>query len=131
MRTMRRLKMSAVSGVAVLALTACASEKPELATINTNPSPYAQGEAHSEPLFYNGRTYQVQFRHIVADKVYTVNVSARGRSLGRTEDDGRIVSEVGRNAINHFACRDTQKAQILDGSLQPGTVGWNMQARCV
>jgi hypothetical protein len=131
MRTMRRLKMSTLSGAAVLALTACASEKPELATINTNPSPYAQGEAHSEPLFYNGRTYQVQFRHIVAEKVYTVNVSARGRSLGRTEDDGRIVSEVGRNAINHFACRDTQKAQILDGSLQPGTVGWNMQARCV
>ena len=122
--------MFAVSGVTVLAISACASEKPELASINTNPSPYAQGEAHTEPLYYNGRTYQVQFRHIIAEQVFTVNVSARGRSLGRTAEDGRIVSEVGRNAVNHFACKNNQKAQIVDGSLQPGTVGWNMRARC-
>lgn len=131
MSTMQRLRMSAVSCVAVLTVSACASEKPELATINTNPSPYARGDVHSEPLFYNGRTYQVQFRHIVAEQVYTVNVSARGRSLGRTAADGRIVSEVGRNAINHFACKDKQKAQILDGSVEPSAVGWNMRARCV
>jgi hypothetical protein len=122
--------MFAVSGVMVLALSACASEKPKLASINTNPSPYAQGEAHTEPLYYNGRTYQVRFRHIIAEQVFTVNVSARGRSLGKTAADARIVSEVGRNAVNHFACKDNQKAQILDGSVQPSTVGWNMRARC-
>lgn len=127
---MRRLTMFAVSGVAVLALSGCASKKPELASINANPSPYAQGQTHTEPLYYNGRTYQVQFRHIIAEQVFTVNVSARGRSLGRTAEDGRIVSEVGRNAVNHFACKNNQKAQIVDGSLQPGTVGWNMRARC-
>ncbi|MEO9874597.1 MAG: hypothetical protein ABJM26_13720 [Anderseniella sp.] len=127
---MHRLRMFAVSGVTVLTIAACASEKPKLASINTNPSPYAQGEAHTEPLYYNGRTYQVQFRHIIAEQVYTVNVSARGRSLGKTAADARIVSEVGRNAVNHFACKDNQKAQILDGSVQPSTVGWNMRARC-
>jgi hypothetical protein len=127
---MRRLKLFAVSGVAVLALSACASEKPELAAINTNPSPYAQGQAHTEPLYYNGRTYQVQFRHIIAEQVFAVNVSARGRSLGQTAADGRIVSEVGRNAINHFACKDSQKAQILNDSVHPGAVGWKMRARC-
>lgn len=127
---MHPAKLIAVSGVTVLALSACASEKPRLASINTNPSPYAQGEAHTEPLYYNGRTYQVQFRHVIAEQVFTVNVSARGRSLGKTKADARIVSEVGRNAINHFACKDNQKAQILDGSVQPSTVGWNMRARC-
>jgi hypothetical protein len=127
---MHPAKLFAVSGVMVLALSACASEKPKLASINTNPSPYAQGEVHTEPLYYNGRTYQVQFRHIIAEQVFTVNVSARGRSLGKTAADARIVSEVGRNAVNHFACKDNQKAQILDGSVQPSTVGWNMRARC-
>ena len=131
MSTMRRLKMSAVSGMVALGVSACASEKPELATINSNPSPYAQGAAHSEPLFYNGRTYQVQFRHIVGEQVYTVNVTARGGSLGRTAADRRTASEVGRNAIGHFACEDGQKAKILKGSAQPGAVGWNMRARCV
>lgn len=127
---MHRLKLFAASGVAVLALSGCASKKPELAAINTNPSPYAQGQAHTEPLYYNGRTYQVQFRHIIAEQVFAVNVSARGRSLGKTAADGRIVSEVGRNAINHFACKDSQKAQILAGSVQPSAVGWKMRARC-
>ena len=127
---MHLVKLFAVFGVAALVLAACASEKPELASINTNPSPYAQGQSHTEPLYYNGRTYQVQFRHIIAEQVYTVNVSARGRSLGKTPADARIVSEVGRNAINHFACKNNQKAQIVDGSVQPSTVGWNMRARC-
>ncbi|WP_108883056.1 hypothetical protein [Anderseniella sp. Alg231-50] len=127
---MRRFKKIAVSSMAVLAISACASEKPKLASINANPSPYAQGQSHTEPLFYNGRTYQVQFKHIVAQRVYSVNVSARGRSLGKTAADARIVSEVGRNAINHFACKDNQKAKILDGSVEPSTVGWNMRARC-
>ena len=79
---MRRLKLFAVSGVVVLTISACASEKPDLAAIKSNPSPYAQGQAHTEPLYYNGRTYQVQFRHIIAEQVYAVNVSVRGRSLG-------------------------------------------------
>lgn len=128
---MHLVKTFAVSGVTVMAVAACASDKPELAAINTNPSPYAQGQAHTEPLYYNGRTYQVQFRHIIAEQVFAVNVSARGRSLGKTAADRRIVSEVGRNAINHFACKDSQKAQILDGSVQPSAVGWKMRARCV
>ncbi len=128
---MRRRMLSAMFGLTVLAISACASEKPKLVAINTNPSPYAQGQAHTEPLYYNGRTYQVQFRHIVAEQVFDVNVSAPGRSLGKTPADSRIVSEVGRNAINHFTCKDGQKAQIVDGSVQPGTVGWKMRARCV
>lgn len=127
---MRRFRKIAVSTVVVLAISACASEKPQLASINTNPSPYARGQSHTEPLYYNGRTYQVQFKHIIAERVYSVNVSARGRRLGKTAADARIVSEVGRNAINHFACKDNQKAQIVDGSVEPSTVGWNMRARC-
>ena len=128
---MRRWNLFAFLGLTGLTVSACASEKPKLAMVNANPSPYAQGQAHTEPLFYNGRTYQVQFRHIVAEQVFDVNVSAPGRSLGKTPADSRIVSEVGRNAINHFACKDDQKAQIVDGSVQPGTVGWKMRAQCV
>ncbi len=40
------------------------------------------------------------------------------------------MSDVGHNAINHFACQDGVKALVLDGSVQPGNVGWKMRARC-
>ena len=128
---MRRLKLIAVLGLTAVTVSACLSDRPKLASVNSSPPQLEQGPARSEPLFYNGRTYQVQFRHVGAEQVYAVNVSARGRVLGKTAADGRVMSEVGRNAINHFACQDGQKAQVLDGSVQPGIAGWNMRARCV
>ncbi len=123
---------SPVFAVLLLLVSGCAAEKPKLAAVvNDNPSPYAKGQSHTEPLYYNGRTYRVQFRHIIAEKVFDVNVSAPGRTLGQEAGDSLIVSEVGRNAINHFACKDTQKAQILPGSAKPAGQGWEMRARCV
>jgi len=127
---MRRLKLIAVLGLTGVTVSACLSDRPKPASVSSiSPQP-EQGPARTEPLFYNGRTYHVQFRHIGAEQVYAVNVSARGSVLGKTSADGRVMSEVGRNAINHFACQDGRKAQILDGSVQPGNVGWKMRARC-
>jgi hypothetical protein len=120
----------AVAAFLGLSMVACAADKPDI-TVDTNPSPYSSGKTHSEPLFYNGKTYQVQFRHDVAQQVYHVNVSAAGRVLGKSAGDSRIVSEVGRNAINHFACQSGQKAEIIPGSAKPTAAGWSMQARCV
>jgi hypothetical protein len=65
-------------------LSGCAAEKPRLASVNTNPSPYASGKIHTEPLYYNGKTYQVRMQHRVSDGVFLVNVSAPGRRLGTT-----------------------------------------------
>lgn len=117
----------------VLLAAGCAAEKPRLAVpVNTNPSPYASGKAHVEPLFYNGKTYQVRMQHVVAEQVFHVNVSAPGRTLGNTPGDERIVSEVGRNAVNHFACPDGQRARLDPGSAKPAVnAGWDMRVRCV
>jgi hypothetical protein len=112
-------------------VVACAAEKPRIVPVNTNPSPYASGAIHTEPLYYNGRTYQVRMQHIAADEVYLVNVSAPGRRLGNSEGDIRIVSEVGRNAVNHFACPDKHKARLEPGSAKAAAnAGWDMRVRC-
>lgn len=128
---MRRLKLIAVLGLTAVTVSACLSDRPKLASVNSGPPQTEQEPARTEPLFYNGRTYQVQFRHMAPEQVYAVNVTARGSVLGKTAADGRVMSEVGRNAINHFACQDGQKAEVLDGSVQPGIAGWNLRARCV
>jgi hypothetical protein len=109
----------------------CAAEKPRLASVNTNPSPYASGKIHTEPLYYNGKTYQVRMQHRVSDGIFLVNVSAPGRRLGTTPGDGEIVSEVGRNAVNHFACPDSQRARVQPGSARPAAnQGWDMRVKC-
>lgn len=127
---MRRLKLIAVLGFTGLTLSACLSDRPKLGSVGALPPQQDLGPARVEPLFYNGRTYQVQFRQIKTEQAYVVDVSAKGSVLGKTTADGRIMSEVGRNAINHYVCLDGQTAQILDGSVQPGVVGWKMQAKC-
>jgi hypothetical protein len=128
---MRQLRLIlAVLGASAM-LSACAAEKPRLATVNTNPSPYASGKIHTEPLYYNGKTYQVRMQHRVSDGVFLVNVSAPGRRLGTTSGDGQIVSEVGRNAVNHFACPDSQRARVQPGSARPAAnQGWDMRVTC-
>lgn len=127
-----RLNTVLIMALCMLAV-ACAAEKPRLEVpVNTNPSPYASGKLHVEPLFYNGKTYQVSMQHMVAQKVFNVNVSAPGRRLGKTSGDEHIVSEVGRNAVNHFACPDGQRAQVEPGSAKPAVnAGWDMRVRCV
>lgn len=129
---MRHLLRLAIAGMAVAVLAGCAAERPKLVVANTNPSPYASGNIHTEPLFYNGKTYQVRMQHVVAEQVFNVNVSAPGRLLGKTAGDERIVSEVGRNAVRHFACSDSQRAQVEPGSARPAVnAGWDMRVRCV
>ena len=135
---LRRNGNSPIAGLCVavcctLLAAGCAAEKPRLAVpVNTNPSPYASGKAHVEPLFYNGKTYQVRMQHVLAEQVFHVNVSAPGRTLGNTPGDERIVSEVGRNAVNHFACPDGQRARLDPGSAKPAVnAGWDMRVRCV
>ncbi len=129
---MRQLKNMAVLALGGLLAVACAAEKPRIVAVNTpKASPYASGAIHTEPLYYNGRTYQVRMQHVAADKVYLVNVSAPGRRLGSTEGDIRIVSEVGRNAVNHFACPDKHKARLEPGSAKvAANAGWDMRVRC-
>lgn len=124
-------KTGPVLAACVLA-AGCAAEKPKLVAVNTNPSPYASGKIHTEPLYYNGKTYQVRMQHVVADQVFLVNVAAPGRTLGSTDGDRHIVSEVGRNAVNHFACPDKQKARVEPGSAKPAVnSGWDMRVKCV
>jgi hypothetical protein len=81
---MRQLRLILLVAGSVVWLSGCAAEKPRLASVNTNPSPYASGKIHTEPLYYNGKTYQVRMQHRVSDGIFLVNVSAPGRRLGTT-----------------------------------------------
>ncbi len=57
-------------------------------------------------------------------------VSAPGRRLGATRGDARIVAQVAASTVQHFTCRDGQKAHVRPGSLQPRNGHWLMLVDC-
>jgi hypothetical protein len=109
-----------------LAVSGC--DKPSEPTIVA--SPYADGEELREPIIYNGKRYEVSFRFRAAGNLYDVEVTAKGRKLGGTDGDRRIVEQVAMSAVRHFACPTGQRSQVVSGSARHGASAWGMQVRC-
>ncbi len=114
--------------ISVIAVTvgACAQNRARVVS-----SPYSNGVQHSEPIFYNGKNYKMDFRFQAARNAYDVKTSGKGgRPLGSKPGDQKIVSNVVSSAIRHFACARGQKATIIPGTAKSVNGAWRMQARC-
>ena len=121
---MRRI--FAAAGLFVL-LAGCSGQK---ATVTRNP--YLDGAAHKEPVFYNGKHYDMRFRYLAASNSYDINIAGRGgRKLGNKPGDAKIVREVVVSALRHFACARGQKGHVVPGSIRHESGSWRMQARCL
>jgi hypothetical protein len=93
-------------------------------------SPYADGIEHIEPVVYNGKSYDVGFRFSAAGNMYEVTVAGKGRRLGGTAGDQKIVEQVAISAVRHFACPTGQRGEVVAGSTRHGGSAWGMQVRC-
>jgi len=112
--------------VMAMVLGACAQNRARVVS-----SPYASGVQYSEPVFYNGKNYKMDFRYQAARNAYDVKVSGKGgRRLGSKPGDQKIVSDMVSSAIRHFACANGQKATVLPGTARSQNGAWAMQARC-
>jgi hypothetical protein len=99
-------------------------------TVSIVSSPYSDGAEHSEPVVYNGKSYEVSFRFSAAGNFYEVTVAGKGRKIGGTTGDQHIVEQVAISAVRHFACPTGQRGQVVPGSAQHGGSAWGMQVRC-
>lgn len=105
---------------------ACAQNKARVVS-----SPYSDGVLHSEPVFYNGKNYKLDFRYKAPRNAYDVKVTGKGgRKLGSKPGDQKIVSNMVSSAIRHFACARRQKATVVPGTARNENGAWKMQARC-
>jgi len=94
-------------------------------------SPYSSGASHTEPVFYNGKNYSMQFQYQAFRNAYDVNITGKGgRRLGRKAGDQKIARQVASSAIGYFACARGQKAFVVPGTLRNTNGTWQMQARC-
>lgn len=112
-----------------LALAGCDSPRPEARIISAPPGD--EKVSHSEPVFYNGKHYKVDFKYSRDLNAYAVKVTGKGRSLGSTEGDRKIVEQIALSTVRHFACPSRFKGQVVPGTSKHTGSAWEMQARCV
>ncbi len=78
--------------------------------------------ARTEPVFYNGKTYQVAINP-VSDGSVALNIG------GMTGAQGKDANALASSTLFHFACRDSQKAQLQGQPVFDGA-SWKATGRC-
>lgn len=110
-------RLSAMIAIAVL-LGACAA-KPNVKV--THDQGTMQTKSRSEPVFYNGKTYQLDYDY--AGGAFDMRVSGMGP---KQQKDAIAVAT---SSLGYFACPDGQKGQLTGTPAFEGGQ-WKMQARC-
>jgi len=89
----------------------------------TSTQPAVQTQARSEPIFYNGKQYNMAYTYNEPLNAFDVKVSGLGAKQGK--DAKNIVF----SGVRYFACPDPQVAQIIGEPRYTGS-DWLLQARC-
>jgi hypothetical protein len=105
--------------LSALTLAAC-TQKPKEAKIE--PAPVAVPASRSEPIFYNGKTYQLSYTRNAAG-VYAMTV--RGMSAKQKSDAVAVAT----SSLRYFACRDGQEGKLLNTPSYASSA-WKMTAAC-
>ena len=122
---MRRIAVAAICVMPVL--VACEKREP----VQVVSSLYASGTAHSEPVVYNGKPYNVSMTFQAANNAYDVVVAGKGgRPLGREAGDRKIVEQVGSSTVRHYACSGRTKGNIVPGTSRHTGKTWLMRVKC-
>jgi lipopolysaccharide export system protein LptC len=79
-------------------------------------------QSRNEPIFYNGKTYQLRFSP-AGPGSYAMSVA--GMSATQTKD----AEAVATSSLRYFACRDGQNGKLTDTPHYDGSL-WRMTARC-
>jgi hypothetical protein len=106
---------------AALMLTGCKTSSN--VTINQHGTAQMQTASRSEPIFYNGKTYRLDFSYLQSAKTFDMRVSGMGP---KQQNDAEAVATSG---LRYFACTDSQSSQLIGGPSYNNGV-WNVQAKC-
>jgi hypothetical protein len=104
-------------------LTACSQSPSAIRITNDQVPAQVQAKPRSEPVFYNGKTYQLDFAPD-AGGGYVMSVS--GMSAKQEKDAVAITT----SSLRYFACKDSQTSKLLT---KPTYIEskWNLTAHCV
>lgn len=105
---------------AALALAACSQS--DVRVTREKPAPQVVMTPRSEPIFYNGKTYRLDFAP-KGPNLFDMAVSGMGPSQQKD------AVAVATSSLGYFACPEGQKGKLQANPVY--TSGkWRMQARC-
>jgi hypothetical protein len=115
--------MNRIIPVAMLAvaLYGCSGSDSNVRITNDKPQ-VAVPKARSEPIFYNGKTYQLDFGP-ASGGAYDMVVS------GMSSKQKKDAVAVATSALGYYACPDGQKGRLQNEPSYAGSK-WRMQAKC-
>jgi lipopolysaccharide export system protein LptC len=87
-----------------------------------NQAPQPATQARSEPIFYNGKTYQLDFRPNGAG-AYDMAVSGMGPKQRKD------AVAVATSSLGYYACPEGQKGRLQNEPAY-ANAKWRMQAKC-
>lgn len=104
----------------IILLGGCSSKSK----VNINrTSQTVQTNSRSEPIFYNGKTYQLDYTYAEGQGAFDMKVSG----LGPKQQQDAV--NIATSSLGYFACPDGQRGKIIG---QPIYVDrkWNLSASC-
>lgn len=118
---MQKFSPGLILVVVALGLAAC-SQDPDVRVTRSKPAPKVVMTPRSEPIFYNGKTYRLDFSP-KGPNLFEMAVS------GMTPKQQKDAVAVATSSLGYFACPDGQKGR-LQGNPAYVDARWRMQARC-
>jgi hypothetical protein len=115
-----------IVAAASLFLFAACSNKSNV-SITSGSGGTVQTASRSEPIFYNGQHYKVDFAYNKPLRLFDVQVA--GTSLAMTPRDGNAATAIATSAVGHFACPSKLSGRLV-GEPRYSAGRWSMQASC-
>jgi hypothetical protein len=118
---MQKLTPGLILLAAAFGLVAC-GESPDVRVTRNKPASQVVMKPRSEPIFYNGKTYQLDFAP-KGPNLFDMSVS------GMTPKQQKDAVAVATSSLGYYACPEGLKGR-LQGNPVYDDAKWRMQAKC-
>ena len=105
-----------------MALAACSHDPEGVRIAHDALSPDVKVASHTEPVFYNGHTYQVTISPS-GDGGMTLDIAGMG------PNQAKDASALALSAMHHSSCKDSQKVVMTSPATFDGG-SWRAAGRC-
>ena len=107
---------------AALVLAGCKSSN-DISVVQGKPPATIQTKSRSEPIFYNGKTYRLDYDYAQSSSSFDMRVSGMG---SKQKKDAVAVATSG---LRYYACLDGQDGTMIDEPRYAEGI-WRVRARC-
>jgi hypothetical protein len=118
-----RMMRNVLAVAALVLLAGCANKS----NVDVTSHGAVQTQSRSEPIFYNGQHYNIDYSY--NDKLRLFDMKVSGTSVAMTAKDKNTATAIATSALRYFACPDKLTGRLV-GEPKFSPSAWSMQAQC-